>query len=60
LQFHPEVFAEGLESWYVGHACELHQKGIEISALRSAALNHAPALQQAAGRFWRLWLDSVL
>jgi GMP synthase (glutamine-hydrolysing) len=60
LQFHPEVSAEGLESWYVGHACELHQKGIEIAALRSAALHLAPALQQAAARFWRLWLDSVL
>jgi GMP synthase (glutamine-hydrolysing) len=60
LQFHPEVSAEGLESWYVGHACELHQKGIEIAGLRIAALQHAPNLQEAAGRFWRLWLDSVL
>jgi GMP synthase (glutamine-hydrolysing) len=60
LQFHPEVSAEGLESWYVGHACELRQQGIEIAGLRNAALNHSPALQEAAGRFWRLWLDSVL
>jgi GMP synthase (glutamine-hydrolysing) len=60
LQFHPEVSAEGLESWYVGHACELHQKGIEIATLRKDALLHAPALREAAGRFWRLWLDSVL
>jgi GMP synthase (glutamine-hydrolysing) len=59
LQFHPEVSAEGLESWYVGHACELHQKGIEITNLRKAALQYAPALQQAARRFWRLWLDSI-
>ncbi|MFZ1087271.1 MAG: glutamine amidotransferase [Terracidiphilus sp.] len=60
LQFHPEVSAEGLESWYVGHACELHQKGIEVPGLRDAALHHSPALQEASGRFWRLWLDSIL
>ncbi len=60
LQFHPEVSAECLESWYVGHACELHQKGLAASDLRAAALLHAAKLQKAAGRFWRLWLDSVL
>jgi GMP synthase (glutamine-hydrolysing) len=60
LQFHPEVTAGGLESWYVGHACELSHKGISAAALRSAARQHAPALEEAAARFWNLWLDSVL
>ncbi len=60
LQFHPEVSAEGLESWYVGHACELQQKGLDVAALRRAAQQHSLALTEAAGRFWRLWLDSVL
>jgi GMP synthase (glutamine-hydrolysing) len=59
LQFHPEVTAEGLESWYVGHACELGHAGIPAARLRSAARLHAPALEQAATRFWTLWLDSI-
>lgn len=60
LQFHPEVSAEGLESWYVGHACELHKKGIDVAGLRSAAQQHAHKLGDAAGRFWRLWLETIL
>jgi GMP synthase (glutamine-hydrolysing) len=60
LQFHPEVSAAGLERWYVGHACELHHAGIPAASLRSAALEHATALEAAAARFWKLWLDSIL
>ena len=60
LQFHPEVTAEGLESWYVGHACELHHAGIAPARLRSATSQHAPVLQEAAARFFNLWLDSIL
>ncbi len=60
LQFHPEVTAEGLESWYVGHASELRHAGIAPASLRFAARQHAPALEQAAARFWNLWLDSIL
>jgi GMP synthase (glutamine-hydrolysing) len=59
LQFHPEVTARGLERWYVGHACELRQAGIGVARLRAAAHEHAGALEEAAARFWRLWLDSV-
>lgn len=60
LQFHPEVTAAGLESWYVGHASELHQAGISIPGLRSAALQHATALKEATSRFFKLWLDLVV
>jgi GMP synthase (glutamine-hydrolysing) len=59
LQFHPEVTTEGLERWYVGHACELHHAGIAAAHLRSSARTHAAALQEAAARFWKLWLDSI-
>jgi GMP synthase (glutamine-hydrolysing) len=59
LQFHPEVTASGLERWYVGHACELRHAGIAVERLRSDAQRYAPALQEAAARFWSLWLDSV-
>jgi GMP synthase (glutamine-hydrolysing) len=60
LQFHPEVTASGLESWYVGHACELHHAGIAPASLRSSARQHAAALEEAAARFFKLWLDSIL
>ena len=60
LQFHPEVTAAGLESWYVGHASELHHAGIRIAELRAAAQRRGDALQAAAARFWKLWLEAVL
>ena len=60
LQFHPEVTATGLERWYVGHACELRHAGLAAASLRSAAREHAAALEAAAERFWNLWLDSIL
>ncbi len=60
LQFHPEVTAEGLESWYVGHACELHHAGIPPTNLRSAALQHSAALEKASVTFFNQWLDSIL
>jgi GMP synthase (glutamine-hydrolysing) len=60
LQFHPEVTANGLERWYVGHACELRRAGIAPPTLRASAREHAAPLQAAAARFWKLWLDAVL
>jgi len=60
LQFHPEVTELGLERWYVGHTCELHQKHISVRQLRADAHTHAPALLQAATQFWNLWLDYIL
>lgn len=59
LQFHPEVTAQGLERWYVGHACELGVKKISIPELRAAAGRHASALAEAAQQFWNGWLDSL-
>ena len=59
LQFHPEVTEAGLERWYLGHACELHHASISPARLRADAQRYAPALQEAAARFWGLWLDSI-
>jgi GMP synthase (glutamine-hydrolysing) len=59
LQFHPEVSAAGLESWYVGHASELRHAGISAAHLRVEAGKHGVALEAAAARFWELWLDNI-
>jgi GMP synthase (glutamine-hydrolysing) len=60
LQFHPEVTAEGLERWYVGHASELSRRRIPVPELRAAARLHAPRLVKAAQMFWNRWLDYIL
>ncbi|MDE3148995.1 MAG: glutamine amidotransferase [Acidobacteriota bacterium] len=60
LQFHPEVRAADLEAWYVGHACELHTKGIDIEGLRRDAHRHWPTLEEAAHLFWDQWLNYIL
>ncbi len=60
LQFHPEVTEWGLERWYVGHACELRQKRISVEQLRSDTHTYGPAIEEAAGRFWKLWLNYIL
>jgi GMP synthase (glutamine-hydrolysing) len=57
LQFHLEVTAAGLESWYVGHACELGGAGIDVPKLRRESEIFAPALEDAAQRFWAEWLS---
>jgi GMP synthase (glutamine-hydrolysing) len=57
LQFHPEVRAAELERWYVGHACELANAGISVPKLRQESQAFAPALEDAAQRFWEEWLS---
>lgn len=57
LQFHLEVTAQGLERWYVGHACELGSEGIEVQRLRQESKTFAPTLESAAQLFWREWLS---
>jgi GMP synthase (glutamine-hydrolysing) len=56
LQFHPEVTAQGLERWYVGHACELAGAKIDVAELRRQGRHWAPKLESAALPFWRDWV----
>lgn len=60
LQFHPEVTAAGLERWYVGHTCELAAAGVDVTRLRAAGRQRAPALSAAAQRFFGRWLDTAI
>lgn len=60
LQFHPEVTVNGLERWYVGHACELAGAKMNVAELRKDSRLHAPKLEGAASPFWRDWLEKAL
>ena len=59
LQFHPEVTAQNLERWYVGHACELAHAEISVAQLRKDSRIFAPKLEAAAQRFWQSWLSGM-
>ena len=59
LQFHPEVTADGLESWYIGHTLELETAGIDIPTLRQQSNEHAPPLTAAAERMFTEWLKNI-
>ncbi len=60
LQFHPEVTVNGLESWFIGNACEISiTKGVTVSHLRGDTAKYGQTLQDKASLFWQNWLDSL-
>lgn len=60
LQFHPEVSAEGLESWFIGHALEIATTpGVSVDGLRAETARHAPALHRQGPAFLERWLSEV-
>jgi GMP synthase (glutamine-hydrolysing) len=60
LQFHAEATAEGLELWFVGHACEIAGvPQLSLPALRAESRWRAEALRQPAEAFLGDWLDRL-
>ncbi|MFT3734660.1 MAG: glutamine amidotransferase [Rhodocyclaceae bacterium] len=59
LQCHPEVLAGDLERWYVGHACELAQAGLDVPRLRAEGRQYGPALEAAVRPFWGAWIRAA-
>jgi len=59
LQFHPEVTAEQLESWWVGHTAELAAQKLSIGALRARSYERAPRLLPALSAFVAQWLAEL-
>lgn len=60
LQFHLEATAAGLESWYVGHTCEIAATdGVEVGQLRADALRWADNLAPHANAVFNGWLDGA-
>lgn len=56
LQFHPEADASRLETWLIGHCCELAAAGIDPRGIRADAARYGDALRRAAGMLLREWL----
>jgi GMP synthase (glutamine-hydrolysing) len=59
LQFHAEVEPEALESWLIGHTCELGKVGIKPGDLRRQAAEKGAATARAGSKMFRQWLDGV-
>jgi GMP synthase (glutamine-hydrolysing) len=59
LQFHPEVTAEQLESWWVGHTGELRSLGKSIPELRAQSYERAPRLLAPLRAFLVEWLAAL-
>ena len=60
LQFHPEVTAQGLENWFIGHASEINTTtGISVNQLRANTRHYAPCLEIQTVNVWQEWLNLV-
>lgn len=59
LQFHPEVTAELLESWWVGHTGALSELKLSIPELRERSYENAPRLLAPLRAFLTEWLAAL-
>lgn len=60
LQFHPEVTDQGLERWFIGHACEIGATpNITVAKLREDTVRYAGQLSIQVTKFWQDWLGSL-
>ncbi|UIZ94595.1 glutamine amidotransferase [Acinetobacter johnsonii] len=60
LQFHPEVAADGLEKWLIGHTAELRQANINIPALRADNQRFAAQLEHVSGQVLAAYLKALV
>lgn len=59
LQFHVESSGRALESWFVGHACEIATTpNLSVSHLRAETARHSSALERQSSVCIREWLDA--
>lgn len=56
LQFHPEVDADTLETWLIGHTLELAQAEVDIVRLRAESKRQAGPLRDAGRAMLDAWL----
>jgi GMP synthase (glutamine-hydrolysing) len=57
LQFHAEAAGRALESWFVGHACEIGATpSLSVAGLRAATVRHSAKLVERGSASFREWL----
>ncbi|WP_347454334.1 glutamine amidotransferase [Acinetobacter thermotolerans] len=59
LQFHPEVAADNLEKWLIGHTCELRKAGIDIPTLRADNQKFASVLESTSGQIVQQFINNI-
>ena len=60
LQFHIEVTAGGLESWFVGHTAEIAATdGVSVAGLRADTAKHAEHTENLAKKVLSTWLEQA-
>ncbi len=62
FQCHPEIRAADIESWLIGHACEIaaeRARGTDVAQLRRDTARLGPTLAQRARTVFASWLASV-
>ncbi|MBV8474035.1 MAG: glutamine amidotransferase [Hyphomicrobiales bacterium] len=59
LQFHVEADPDALESWLIGHACELAAAKIDPRTLRAEARRHGAATADAGRRVLSKWIEGL-
>lgn len=59
LQFHPEVDGHRIETWLIGHSCELQHAGLSVTGLRAASSQVADEAAQAGTRMLASWLEQL-
>lgn len=60
LQFHAEMDARLMDTWLIGHCCELAQTGNDPRSIRADALRQGEAARAAGQNFMRRWLAEEL
>ncbi len=59
LQFHIEADPDGLESWLIGHACELAAAKLDPRTLRAEGRRHGVATAAAGRRVLSKWIEGL-
>ncbi len=60
FQCHPEIRVADIESWLIGHACEIGSTaGVDVGGLRADTARLGPALAERARSTFESWLSAV-
>ncbi|MDP1880626.1 MAG: glutamine amidotransferase [Parachlamydiaceae bacterium] len=59
FQCHPEISANHLEKWWIGHAAELSQNNLNVNHLRNQSIQLAPKLQKQSLQCLLSWIETL-